>query len=420
MKGSRDVQHFDLNKACFIAESFASSADLICSVIDAEGHVLVSYGLVSDIYQTLHIGRDKLSNSFIYGANQAAIYGGRSIFFGPYGLVYFTVPILMDDSVAGALTVGPIMMTKPDRYLYEALLEHSKMSVEDPINVVEALEVIPIVDTKKVKALSDLLFCSASYLSPDAFESYDTSKQTQGLGQEVTIYLSHLKTMGGDMATESAYPYEKEKELMNKIAVGDEKGATQTLNEILAVIYLKYGKDFDSLKSRILELVVLLSRAAMEGGAQAEEIFGMNFVFLQKIHEFNTTDQLVEWLAKITKRFSNVVFKFEEAKHKDVIFQTIEYIRQNYMSKITLEEAASNVYLSSPYLSKVFKEETGITFNKYLTRVRIYKSEELLREKDMNLADIADAVGFHDQSHFSKQFKSVTGTSPKKFRANNR
>jgi hypothetical protein len=46
------------------------------------------------------------------------------------------------------------------------------------------------------------------------------------------------------------------------------------------------GNDFDIIKSRVLELVVLLSRAALEGGADVEQIFGLNYRYMNKIHSF--------------------------------------------------------------------------------------------------------------------------------------
>ncbi len=228
--------------------------------------------------------------------------------------------------------------------------------------------------------------------------------------------MSHLKTMGGDAVDTNAYPLEKEKELMQLISIGDESGSNRVLNEIMAHIYIGYGMNFKLLKSRILELVVLLSRAALEGGAQAEEVFGHNYSYLNEIHDYSTVDEITGWLNKITARFTTSVFRFGEAKHQDTVYKALDYIKHNYMNKMTLEEVAEHVYFNTTYFSKIFKNETGTTFNKYLNKVRITASIQLLGDKDMTLADIAHAVGFHDQSHYSKVFRTITDTSPKKYR----
>ena len=62
------------------------------------------------------------------------------------------------------------------------------------------------------------------------------------------------------------YPIEKETELLNQIANADIQGAKKTLNEILGSVFFSSGNDFEIIKSRVLELVVLLSRAALKGG----------------------------------------------------------------------------------------------------------------------------------------------------------
>lgn len=233
---------------------------------------------------------------------------------------------------------------------------------------------------------------------------------------EIVHYIGYLKTMGGTVQEGESYPLGKEKDLLSLISIGDQEGANRLLNEIMAHVYIDYRMNFDKLKSRVLELVVLLSRAALEGGAQIEEIFGLNYSYLNDIHHYHSVDDLTCWLSKICKRFTNSVFKFGEAKHTDAIYKAMDYIKHNYMQKLTLEEVAEHVYFSPTYFSRIFKNEMGITFNKYLNKVRIANSKQLLNDKDITLAEISEAVGFHDQSHFTKMFKNITGTSPKKYR----
>ncbi len=300
--------------------------------------------------------------------------------------------------------------------MYDKILINSRLNASDDVDVVQVLKEIPLLSTKKVKALSDLLLLSVHYVDIEGYTKFEKDQEQMEQRSEIVTYMSYLKSMGGDTTEDSAYPIEKEKELMNLISIGDENGANRVLNEIMAHIYIGYGMQFEPLKSRVLELVVLLSRAALEGGAQAEEVFGLNYSYLNEIHAYNSVDELTDWLAKIIKRFTTSVFRFGEAKHQDAIYKALDYIKRNYMNKLTLDEVAEHVYFSGTYFSKIFKNETGTTFNKYLNKVRISASKQMLKDKDMALADIADAVGFHDQSHFSKMFKTVTGTSPKKYR----
>lgn len=109
---------------------------------------------------------------------------------------------------------------------------------------------------------------------------------------------------------------------------------------------------------------------------------------------------------------------FKEAKHNHSIYKVINFINSNYMSKITLEQAAKEVFFTSQYLSKIFKEETGFTFKQYLNYTRIERSKALLKEDELPHSEIAYLVGFSDQSHFSRSFKKETGMSPKTYQFN--
>ena len=85
-------------------------------------------------------------------------------------------------------------------------------------------------------------------------------------------------------------------------------------------VFFSSGNNFNLIKARILELIVLLSRAALEGGAEIEQIFGLNYNYLNQISKFNTIEELTYWLSKIMDRFTDCVFNLAEVKHIDTIF----------------------------------------------------------------------------------------------------
>ncbi len=166
----------------------------------------------------------------------------------------------------------------------------------------------------------------------------------------------------------------------------------------------------------MFELLVLISRAAVEGGADEEHIFSLNSSYFEEINCIKTLDELCLWLVEVMNRLINYVFRFNDVKHVDIIRKSVDYIRRNYAKKITLEDVASIVYLSPSYFSKVFKDEMELNFNAYLNKIRIEKSKQLLMNDSIKLADVSGLVGFEDQSYFSKVFKKLVGQTPGKFR----
>ena len=68
------------------------------------------------------------------------------------------------------------------------------------------------------------------------------------------------------------------------------------------------------------------------------------------------------------------------------------------------------------YLSKIFKDQVGMTPSRYRNEYRINVAKELLVKTELPLRTIAEKAGFTDQFYFSKIFKKLTGQSPAQFR----
>ncbi|KAI9129989.1 helix-turn-helix domain-containing protein [Acaryochloris sp. CCMEE 5410] len=96
--------------------------------------------------------------------------------------------------------------------------------------------------------------------------------------------------------------------------------------------------------------------------------------------------------------------------------QVIDYIHAHLERNPSLAELAALVDLSSCHFVKVFKQSTGTTPHQYLLRCRIEKAKQLLSQEKVPLAEIAQRVGFHDQSRFTSAFKKRVGVTPKKYR----
>lgn len=94
-----------------------------------------------------------------------------------------------------------------------------------------------------------------------------------------------------------------------------------------------------------------------------------------------------------------------------------KYIEENFArEEFSLTEAADYTHVSPQHLSRVFRQSTGITFMDYITRVRIRRAIELLRDDDHKMYEIAEAVGYSSQHYFSSAFKKVLGVSPMEYK----
>ena len=98
-----------------------------------------------------------------------------------------------------------------------------------------------------------------------------------------------------------------------------------------------------------------------------------------------------------------------------IIHCVSEYVSANYQEDLTLSTLSKRFSLSESYLSRKFKEVSGIGLGEYITYVRIMNAEKLLKENNPSITSVAERCGFTDSNYFSTVFKKIKGVTPLKF-----
>jgi len=107
-----------------------------------------------------------------------------------------------------------------------------------------------------------------------------------------------------------------------------------------------------------------------------------------------------------------VVYQNDSGITDSRIVKVVRYVSAHFSERITVKMMASMVGLNSTYFGILFKNETGVSFNRYLIQTRIRNAETMLSGGDYKLSNIAEACGFTDTAHFYKQFKMIKGFAP--------
>ena len=98
------------------------------------------------------------------------------------------------------------------------------------------------------------------------------------------------------------------------------------------------------------------------------------------------------------------------------VSMAISYIQQHYQEPdISVSSVAQSLNISEGHLSHTFKKETGSTLLGYLTRYRVHKAAELLKDGRMKVYEVAEQVGYRDIGYFSNTFKKITGKTPSEY-----
>lgn len=108
---------------------------------------------------------------------------------------------------------------------------------------------------------------------------------------------------------------------------------------------------------------------------------------------------------------SGIQAKIERVKH---------FALRNYHKKVCLHDAAQAVALSPKYLSRIFKQNTGLGFNEFNLQIKIGKAKELLKETDSNIDQISDKLGYQNSESFIRIFKKLTKNTPTEYRKRNK
>ncbi len=138
----------------------------------------------------------------------------------------------------------------------------------------------------------------------------------------------------------------------------------------------------------------------MDQAAFLELMTYLNRIFISRCVQMPETEQK----AKANK----------SGTHHSQIDEILSYINQHLSENMTIPILASQFYLSSSYLCKIFKDATGTTINRYITARRISRAKILLAEGH-SVAETSMLCGFGDYSNFLKSFTKIVGISPKKY-----
>jgi AraC-like DNA-binding protein len=205
--------------------------------------------------------------------------------------------------------------------------------------------------------------------------------------------------------------------LLAAIRRGDRGEARRIINHVLVHIYSAGEERSDLLKGLLLELVVMISRAAVEAGARQSEVLGLNFRFLTELAGINDDEELASWLRKTLEHVISTIERQEDFTPPLLVGKALDFMRHNLHRVISRDQVARHAGISPSHFSRLLKERTGRSFTELLRQCRVDLACDLLGRTEKPLAQIADDCGFCDQAYFTRVFQSVKGLTPGQFRA---
>ena len=331
------------------------------------------------------------------------------------GIVLVCVPVMDKDKALGGMFFGKCLWERPGEVLIEDIRKRMKGIRVDEKKLKKSLGKLAVIQGRNINRAAEFLFdllYEVGGLDPRVIRwRRQRSEQQSRIGE----FIQERKKLGTDWR----YPVESEGELLGKVKIGDRTGAKEILNSILGTILFHNPGDLGVLKARLLELLSILSRSAVEGGVNIDVMLEKNLAYVNKVMGINNQEDLCAWISTALNEFIELVYSSQDAKKVTQISPAINYIDANYDKAISVAEIAKACHLSASRMAHVFKEQMGITIIDYLTGVRIERAKQLLLATEQNCTEVCFQVGYNNQSYFTRTFKELVGMTPRQFRVKN-
>ncbi len=331
----------------------------------------------------------------------------------PLGLIMFAVPIVLNEKLLGGFLSGFAIFPE----MRQDFVEEITQNLEGFGEILDESKLqdlkINIFSLKEVRDNVSYLLALTRQFQINDFSFLEDRKAKYIQQYKIANFLDDIKKNRPDVARKIL---NKQEEIIQKVKLGDKTGAREILNEFLGTIFFESGMNFEIIKVRIIELVVIISRTAIEAGVDAKDLMGLNYSNFTELNKATDLDELLFKLNDILTNFINRLSAIKEKKKKIKIRKIIEYIDQNFTRKLTSEEISRFSGLSTSRCLHLFKEETGMSLSEYVKKLRVEYGKYLILNTNISLADCAIEAGFFDQSHFTKTFKQVEKIPPSQFR----
>ena len=197
---------------------------------------------------------------------------------------------------------------------------------------------------------------------------------------------------------------------------GEEAASRRELNGLFALLSQGHVLGIEYVKGLCIELAGVLCRMLLELEETGRESFLLVQDEMKRIFEAETIAAMEEILTAMAGRYCNTYQALYATRYGNLVKTIIDMIDSRYMEDLTLLAIAEAVYMTQNYICLIFKRETGMTINAYLTRVRLQKACRLLDESKLKVWQIAEQVGYENAHYFSTVFKKAMGVQPQQYR----
>lgn len=233
------------------------------------------------------------------------------------------------------------------------------------------------------------------------------------LGEGQVIHIDEVLPPSEDAGLVS---FDFESALALKVLSCDKAGAFGVVDEVIRFLGRAGFLNPVHLKSRILELLASTVRTVLEAGADEKAVASTYGRYAEAILMSDTLKETEQQTKEFLAVVIDSVYRGRKRMNLQVFEKAMKYIQENFRRPLKLREVARYVHVSDCHFSHGFKRFAGMSFEEYLTKLRINEAKRLLLTTDMRVKEVGAAVGYRDPNYFGRMFREEVGVPPSKFR----
>ena len=138
--------------------------------------------------------------------------------------------------------------------------------------------------------------------------------------------------------------------------------------------------------------------------------------YLTRVIDFPSWDEAVSYLHEVSLAIFNYLRNNNKRQENYIVYNVRNYVLQHLDDDLSLIKLADRVFLNPSYLSRLFRQNTGIKLSEYIEHSRVAKAKTLLEISNVKIYDVAKAVGYDTAGSFTRFFRKSTGFSPQEYR----
>lgn len=205
-------------------------------------------------------------------------------------------------------------------------------------------------------------------------------------------------------------PEERRIKLIQSLKQGDGEVAEKTLGEIFS--FLRSKKSNSLLTYVCFDIINTIIKTSLELEIE------LNSEHIKELSKFTSLVELENVALLVIKEICQEVDQRKESRNYHLRDQIMEYIQQNYKDHtLSLDSIAEYFHISSPYLSRFIREQTGSTFTQFVWELRVKDVQHQLIHTNRPIKEIVQDVGYIDVSNFTRKFRTEVGMTPSQYRA---